>query len=559
MTPEESESTLIIFEHEDEESSIDVPMSEWSSLINESPKENKKYALQAAGLYEPGSGEICAKYISMSASSVLRHPYYHYPAILDPGIEEAILEPEEKIQYPNDGQALYLAVCDEMNQCPVKTFYNMLLDKSINLKYYGVNPNGVRAMAIALQHNRTVTSLDFTDNFLNDDACFHLSQMLITNSVLQELNLTGCLIGISGVKRLMSSLPLNRSLQCLNLSNNKLGNEGMKYVSESIIHGLEVPRLILRNNEITGEAANFFTEALETFNKFTHLDFSWNKLFMYPQGIFHMLFELSESRHLEELSLAWNSLFGARTGIAIKSVMKTPKLSKLDLSNNRLFDEAITHIADGMHKAKNLVTLDLSYNPMSAEDAVNVIVKMKLPRVKIRNLLMENVTVNKKFLHNLDQLRKLKSGVVVNHGDIIGGFVLSEPDMRDIVLNRADFLTKKQKKRRIDIALLAMELLKYNHDIMLSKTFATAIVESGAPLNDELVNEIINTFAGPKTGKGKTIDLNQLVDFIKIKWPERKLPPTPPPEPEPEPIPIPEPEPEPVAASKKKSTKKKTK
>lgn len=45
------------------------------------------------GLYDPGSGEVCTKYITFSDSDVLNHVYYAYPGLKDPGIIEALIEP----------------------------------------------------------------------------------------------------------------------------------------------------------------------------------------------------------------------------------------------------------------------------------------------------------------------------------------------------------------------------------------------------------------------------------------------------------------------------------
>ncbi|XP_013146299.1 PREDICTED: leucine-rich repeat-containing protein 74A-like [Papilio polytes] len=551
MSKVNKELSHMILKHDDD-SSVEVPVSDWSSMINEGPGENPKYALYAKGLYRPDSGEICAKHIAMSASSILIHPYYHYPAIPDPGIKAAILEPEEKVTYTDDGQAKYLAACKDMNQYVVETFYKGLLKDKIDLKYYCVDPYGVKAMAMALRNNRNVTCIDFTDNFLNDDACFHLGEMLVTNLVMRELNLTGCRIGASGVKRLMANLPTNRSLRYLNLSKNRLGDEGVKYILDGFIRGLELPRLILRYNDLTGVAANYLNEALETYDQFTQLDLSWNKFSLIPYNTFHMLLQLSNCDNLEDLNLSWNALSGPRIGSAIKAVMSARKLKKLDISNNRFADDAIDDIADGMWTAKKLITLDVSYNPMSVNDALKFIGKMKFGKVKVQNLLMENVIVDSNFLQQLRHVKKIKKKVIVTHGDVVESTKPRDPDMREIVLNRADFLTKKQKKVQTDIALLAQQLVKDSRTKMNSKAFLEVVEASGLPLNDDLVNEIINAFPGPKSGKGRSIDVSLLVDFAKRKWPDRKLPPTPPPE-----IvePVVEPEPEPPPPPKGKAAK----
>ncbi|XP_064071690.1 leucine-rich repeat-containing protein 74A-like [Vanessa tameamea] len=542
---EEEQETEVIYELAIEESSEEPPMEEWSSLIIEVPEENPKRVLYEQGLYSPGSGEVCNKYVSMSRSSILIHPYFNYPAVLDPGIRTALLDPEEKVIYADDGQQLYLTLCNEMNQSPVMTFYKDLLNECIDLKYYCVNPFGVRPMSLALQYNKNVTSFNLTDNFLNDDACFHLGEMLISNSILKELNLTGCRIGATGAKQLFAGLHLNRGLQILNINKNRIGDIGLEYLAASIIRGISVKELLINYNNISGKSANVLAEALETHNKFTHLDLSWNNLFAPVLGTINLLTRLSENKLLQELNLSWNSLSGGRIGTALNMISRASNLRVFNLSNNRLTGEGIQNAIANIGRAKKLVTLNLSYNPLTPEDAIIMLNKMKLNSVKIQNLLMDNVFVDGHFLMLLKLIKenKTKKNVVITYGGVIGGFRPIGPDMRDLVLNRVEFLTTKGKKRKVDIALVAMQMLKDKIAVMTAKNFADIIAETGANLDDNLVDEIINAFPGPKSAKSKTISIKLLVDYIQRKWPDRKLPPTPPPEPEPE-SPIPEPTPE---------------
>ncbi|KOB77589.1 Uncharacterized protein OBRU01_02357 [Operophtera brumata] len=214
----EQKEMHIILELEEQSSGEGPPMSDWSSLIEEAPEGNMKKYLYSQGLYTPGSGQLCTKCITQSDSDIFRHPYYNYPAVNDPGIKAAILSPELPVIHGDDGQTLYLSLCKEMNSCPVRLFYKNLRTDDINLSYYGVNPQGVRSMAMALQYNRFVKRFNLTDNHLNDDACFHLGQMLKYNVTLQELNLTGCRIGATGILRLGESLHENKSLNLLNLA-----------------------------------------------------------------------------------------------------------------------------------------------------------------------------------------------------------------------------------------------------------------------------------------------------------------------------------------------------
>ncbi|CAG4913158.1 unnamed protein product [Colias eurytheme] len=555
---EEEIQTEVIYEGSVEESSVeDPPMTEWSSLIIEMPEENRKKVLHAQGLYKPGSGEICGKYIGMSQSSVIIHPYYNYPAVLDPGIKDALLKPEPRVVYPEDGQDLYLAVCREMNQCPVRMFHQGLVTDTIDLRYYSVNPYGVRPMALALQYNKNVTTFNLTDNFLNDDACFHLGDMLTSNSNLTELNLSGCRIGASGASKLFSGLLLNKKLRILNLDKNELGDLGIEHFAQVVFRGINLKQISLSKNNITGKSINTLAEAFETHNNLTHIDISRNNLSAPQNGIVNLLNQLAENKALQELHLSWDALSGVRTATAIKAVTRAPNLRVLDLSYNRLVGEAVETLIGSLGKAKKMVTLNLSNNPMTPEDALKVLNKMKSNAVKIQNLIMENVSVNITFLKVLNQIKSLKTkkNAVIVHGGVLGAYDIAGPDMRDLVLNRAEFLTKKGKKHKVDVALMAMQILKDNGEIMPTKEFVDAVAATGAPLDDDLVNEIASTFPGPKTAKTKTVDLASLVDFVKRKWPDRELPSTPPPEPEVQPEeetqPIEETENEPTKTQKK--------
>ncbi|CAF4755434.1 unnamed protein product [Pieris macdunnoughi] len=257
-------------------SSEDPPREEWSSLESGSSELSPKMILFKEGKYQPGSGEICAKYIPMSDSSVLRHPYYAYPSVVNPGILEALLEPEKRKTYPLDGQELYLNVCEEMKLIPVRYFHRGLLQHTIDLKYYGLSRPSIWAMCMALEVNPHVVRIDLTSNFLDDDGCYHLGQLLGENMTIKELVLSGCRIHPSGMKRLVSKL-YKRMMLVLDLSKNNIGDEGFKYLADQFVLGAIVKRLNLSYNDLGMESALAFAGVLEVNNKITHLDLSWNK------------------------------------------------------------------------------------------------------------------------------------------------------------------------------------------------------------------------------------------------------------------------------------------
>ncbi|CAF4957621.1 unnamed protein product [Pieris macdunnoughi] len=527
----------VIYKRSIDDSSQEAPKSEWSSLQFDVSEENIKKIRYEEGLYDPGSGEICTKYLPLSASSVFRHPYYNYPGIVDPGIKDALLKSEPKTIYPEDGQKLYLALCEESNQCPIRQFYRELLTSKIDLKYYGISSKGVRPIACALKYNRFVTVVDLTDNFLDEDGCYHLGEILIENITLEELNLHGCRIGPEGLKRLIANLHINKSLRTLNLCKNKLGDKGLEYLAKSIFLGADIVDINLSYNELGPDSLTSLCDAFETHNKLKCIDLSWNNI-MSANAVFSLCQKFAQNEAFEYINLSWNSLSGAKIGNSIRILIaRCPNLHSIYFNNNRLSSEVVKTICAGLvNCGPKLTTLDLSYNKLMPQDAMLLLSCLKNRKVKLKYLLLDNIIVKEEFdaLRKEILLQKFRKDTVITHGEVIPEFVPKGVDIREILFNRADFLCKKKRK---DIALILLGIHKEFGAQMDTKMFARAIKTNGAPLDEDVVEAMTILFPGAVLAKSKNINLADLVDYLSRKWPDRKLPPTPPPEPEPEPDP----------------------
>lgn len=539
-----SDKIEVVFEGEMEgDSSEEPPMSEWSSVEVAAMCVNPKRKLYAENLYSPGSGEVCLKYIKQSDSAVLRHAYYRYPAVLDPGILPALLTTHKPTVYADDGQDCYLALCKEMEQAPIRLFHKGLVTSEINLSYYCVSPTHMRAMARALQYNQTVSVLTLTDNFLSLDACYHLGQMLTCNNTLRDLNLEGCHMGAEGMLNLGAGLKLNRCLRKINLSRNNLLDDGGEIFANLVYEGATVTEVNLSSNELGSRTAVALADALEFVNMFTHLDLSWNNFFA-PGPTATLLDRLAGSLVLQELNLSWNAIEGSKVAGSLSAITLIPTLKTLNLGNNKLRDkEVITTLINNLHKAKHLHELDLSNNPITPIDACLVLQKMLRPKVKIQNLMMDNICVPKQFLELLEKVRGMKSrkNFKITYGTVLENWSMeTQTDPRELLLKRALFLaSKKSKKAKVDVALYFLQLYKDNKDnpLMPVKEFTELVHHDGLhSLDSNLLSEIAAEFSGPR-GKIPQVNLELLADYIHRLWPDKNLPKTPPPESVPESVP----------------------
>ncbi|KPJ04996.1 Uncharacterized protein C14orf166B-like [Papilio xuthus] len=522
-------------------SSEEPPIEEWSSLILHHSEENIKIINYRKGLYDPGSGEICTNYIPMSSSSIFRHPYYNYPAIVDPGVKEALLDPEPLIIYPEDGQDLYLSLCKESELTPISSFHRQLLENTINLRYYGVQQMAFRAIAVSLKSNMFVTNLDLTDNWIGEDGCFHLGEMLAENCTINVLNLCGCRIGSEGAKRMFLNLPKNKTLHELNLSRNQLYDEGVEHLAKAIMRGAAVCNINLSYNNLTDQSVLHIGGALEVNNKISHLNMSWNML-KSPNAIFDLCCKLEGNENFIDLDLSWNTYSGKRFGTCISILLKNPSFLYLNLSYNKLNNLVVNILVKALNEKSCLHSLDMSCNPLTSTDAYNLLSTMLKSKVKLQKLKLDNILVTPEFLTLRNKVLKLKfrKDAEITYGDVYTKPVHKSIDLKDLVLNRIDYLCRtKFKKHHVDIALIVMALYKLDKEPMPTKPFLKALKDCGLPLEEDLANQLTSLFAGPFRNKSTTVNMAAMIDFFKRKWPDRKLPPTPPPSPPPEPPPPP--------------------
>nr|XP_032511383.1 leucine-rich repeat-containing protein 74B-like [Danaus plexippus plexippus] len=514
----------------DDLSSSEPPMEEWSSLMSIIPMKSHKMSLYEQGLFKPGSDEICTKYIPLSASSVIRHPYYAYPGIKDPGIKEALLDPEPRKVYPLDGQELYLDLCEEMKVMPVRSFVRGLLEETIDLRYYGVNPVGVRAMSMALNCNQYVRRLDLTSNFLSEDACYHLGQMLRENVALQELVFCECRLQVESLRKLVVNL-YSRSLELLDLSRNDFGDDGFKHLAYQLSRGAIMRKLNLSYNGLTSASASLFASAIEGNNCITHLDLSWNKMSVL-KGVNELLKQLSCSKVLIELNMSWNAVKISRI---LRKLLTVPTLRILDLSNNRISRQGVTAIVNNLQSAVSLHTLDLSYNPITSRDALLLLSKLQIKSIRLVNLIMDNIEVNRDFVKERARILSLKyrRNCKITYGPVRHNYVLSTPDLREILLKRFDFLTSRGSKRhQLDIGLYFLEKKQLENFIQPRQVMRDMKI-AGISVDNELIDGVADMFPGPKLEKGgKTMDLVGITEIVMRLWPEKKIPPKPEPGPE---------------------------
>lgn len=511
---------------EQSKSSSEVPMEEWSSLISLNTFfSNNSQTLQGQGLLSPMRVEICTEYIHQSDNSIL-NPYYCYPAVLDPGIKESLLEPDtRRPPYSTDGLKLYLDLCKESNACTVRQIYTNLLKSEINLKYYCLSSVDVGIMATALQYNEYVKRLDLTDNYLDLNACYHLGEMIKSNRTLEELILDGCRIREAGLRRLGTKLKVNYSIKTLSLAKNDLNDNGGEIFANIIDSGAIFSRVNLSYNNLGVKTAYALSKALIFSNHLTHLDISWNPFINVGSTVVFIKALAGTSDVLKELNISFMGLDSVRVAEAIAGVTLLPKLKILNLSDNRFSDNCAGLLVSNLAASK-LHTYNLSNNCFTPVGACSILQMLTERRVKLQNLYLDNICVNRDFLAILQDIRTMKKrkNFVVTFDKVLHDWEAIGDDPRWLILKRGDFMGKMKKKTQKDVPMF---LLSMSHvaDYIKAKELIEISKNKKIPINDDWVDGLIQAFPGPIVDKKHTVNTKKMREYIRRIWPNMKLPP----------------------------------
>lgn len=120
-------------------------------------------------------------------------------------------------------------------------------------------------------------------------------------------------------------------------------------------------------------------------------------------------------------------------------------------------------IAKALSKNNTLQELYLGNNPLKEQGAlvlIRAITPQQSPNSVLRLLDLENVWANKDVLQDLETIKKLKPWVVVKLGGILSNYQLVGPNVKRILMKRANYeaMLPKRKRQRQNFGHFVMML-----------------------------------------------------------------------------------------------------
>ncbi|NXL43269.1 LR74A protein, partial [Podilymbus podiceps] len=332
------------------------------------------------------------------------------------------VEDPEKAFVGISGAELYLEACRLMEVVPVSHFIQNLAKPYVNLNHHGLGPKGVKAIAIALVSNATVTHLELEDNYILAEGAICIAEMLRENSSLQVLNISNNHLDTAGAEAIASLLLDNMSyLHVLQLS-------GGLYVPKqshclhpfvSLQGNYQVKELDLSHNEFCEKGGQLLGQMLAINSTLGILDLSWNHL--RRKGTLALGTGLRVNGTLKILNLSWNGI-GNEGALALGEALKVnDALVHLDISNNQINNEGAKKLCRGLEVNGKLKILKMAGNPLTMEGATALVTSVrKNPKSMMEEINISNVLVNETFIKLLDLVCQMHPELDVIYGEVEG-------------------------------------------------------------------------------------------------------------------------------------------
>ncbi|XP_009885350.1 PREDICTED: leucine-rich repeat-containing protein 74 [Charadrius vociferus] len=415
------------------------------------------------------------------------------------------VEDPEKTFVGITGTELYLEACRLMEVVPVSHFIQNLAKPYINLNHHGLGPKGVKAIAIALVSNATVTHLELEDNCILAEGAICIAEMLRENSSLQELNISNNHLDTAGAEAIASLLLDNLSyLSVLQLSGNNFGEETAPYFAEALMGNYQVKELDLSHNEFSEKGGQLLGQMLASNTTLEILDLSWNHL--RRKGTEALGRGLRGNGTLKILNLSWNGI-GNEGALALGEALKVNNvLVHLDISNNQITNEGVKKLCKGLEVNEKLKILKMANNPLTVEGATALVTSVrKNPKSVMEEINISNVLVNQTFIKLLDLVCQTRPELDVIYGEI-EGCITKIPKQHP---NPMKVIQNYLKEHNLQLWDFFRNIDKDGNMKIPVAAFRRAMMQqSSIPLDRDQTEELVRKFDRNRTG---------VVDYSHLK------------------------------------------
>lgn len=226
---------------------------------------------------------------------------------------------------------------------------------ALNLSYNRMTSKGASAIFSSIKKSQ-ISYLDFSKNYIFDEAAPSISSCLSNSNQLVELYLHGNKLSAKGAALLANGLRSNAKLHSLGLFGNQISDLGAYKLLDILKENQTLLHLNLGMNRLTETA---FSNLDPTIN-LNLKSITLNDNLINHAGLDRILTIFGES--LVNLNLSQTNLNNDSSKKLGLYLRKNKSLTSLNLSSNAFSDEGISNIARGLQNNQTLKYLDISNN-----------------------------------------------------------------------------------------------------------------------------------------------------------------------------------------------------
>ncbi|XP_053519164.1 protein NLRC5 isoform X3 [Artibeus jamaicensis] len=257
--------------------------------------------------------------------------------------------------------------------------------QKLDLSHFPLDVSTLAVLTEALSHMTLLRSLSLSRNDIDDIGCYRLSRALRAATSLEELGLSHNQIGDTGAQHIAALLPTLPELRKIDLSANGIGPTGGVQLAESLALCEHLEELMLGCNPLGDLTALRLARRLPQHLRVLHLQSSR----LGPEGALSLGQALDGCPHLEEISLAENSLAGQVPHLH----RGLPLLRQIDLVSCEIDNQAAKPLAAGFMVCPALEEILLSWNLLGDEAAAELArVLPRMDRLKRVDLEKNRIT-----------------------------------------------------------------------------------------------------------------------------------------------------------------------
>jgi Ran GTPase-activating protein (RanGAP) involved in mRNA processing and transport len=271
---------------------------------------------------------------------------------------EHFQESLENAKQGNNARTLYLQACECMGVVPIKRLLHQLCSDEIRITHRNLNDTDCKAISNALLVNKTVTTLDLSNNLITDKGALYLASAMVERDLVRVLVLAGNKLAYNSAEIFAELLQRSKSLAVLDLSGNKIDDKACVVLAEALKSNKTLQECNLSHNKLSENAGIALAEALTYNTTLQRLNLSWNLI---RHGVVSIATALSTNQTLRIFDLSWNGVDDLGIRALVGGLETNTALEELNLSRNNISDSGFLELVKVLETCR-LQKLDISRN-----------------------------------------------------------------------------------------------------------------------------------------------------------------------------------------------------